>query len=77
MDKPKPLTSCAYAIALKNDFKGKWYSQNDTYTRGVNSNFQIQENREKNLEAKGESINNNILYCNKSQYLTSEQLNFS
>lgn len=47
MDKPRPLNLCAYAIALKNYFKGKLYSQNDAYTHGVNSNLQIQENRGK------------------------------
>ena len=58
MDKPRPLSLSAYAIALQKalNFKGKWFSQNDTCSRGLNSNFQILENREKSLEGKEESI---------------------
>lgn len=52
MDKPRPLSLSAYAIALQNDFKGKWYSQYGTCSRGLNSNLKIPESRKKSLEGK-------------------------
>lgn len=77
MDKSQPLSLSAYAIALKNYFKGKLHSQNFIYSRSANSSFQIPEHRVKSLEGKEESIKKNgTSYHNKSQYLTL-QLNFS
>ena len=56
MDKSQPLSLSAYAIALKNYFKGKLHSQNFIYSRSANSRFQIPEHRVKSLEGKEESI---------------------